>query len=43
MATTTLPPAVTSRSQVKLVFFVAFFALTLFAIYDKDARVFDPT
>ena len=42
MATATAP-AVTSRSQAKLVFFVVFFAITLFAIYDKDARVFDPT
>jgi len=43
MATASAPSAVTSRSQAKVAFFVAFFALTLFAIYDKDARVFDPT
>jgi uncharacterized membrane protein len=43
MATATAPPVVTPRSQAKVVFFVAFFALTVFAIYDKDARVFDPT
>jgi uncharacterized membrane protein len=42
MATATAP-AVTSRSQAKLVFFAGFFALTVFVIYDKDARVFDPT
>jgi uncharacterized membrane protein len=42
MATATAP-AVTLRSQAKLVFFAGFFALTVFAIYDKDARVFDPT
>jgi uncharacterized membrane protein len=42
MATATAP-AVTSRSQAKLVFFAVFFALTVFAIYDKDARVFDPS
>jgi uncharacterized membrane protein len=41
MATATAP-AVTSRSQAKLVFFVVFFALTVVAVYDKDARVFDP-
>jgi uncharacterized membrane protein len=41
MATATAPAA-TSRSQAKLVFFVVFFALTVVAVYDKDARVFDP-
>src|SRR5215467_10049067 len=43
MATATAPVAVTTRSQAKLVFFVAFFAMTTVAVYDKDARVFDPT
>jgi len=43
MATATAPVAVTTRSQAKLVFFVAFFAMTAVAVYDKDARVFDPT
>jgi uncharacterized membrane protein len=42
MATATAP-AVRPHSQAKLVFFVLFFALTLFAVYDKDARVFDPS
>jgi uncharacterized membrane protein len=42
MATATAP-AVTSRSHATLVFFVVFFALTFLAVYDKDARVFDPT
>ncbi|MGE5734305.1 MAG: hypothetical protein ACM34E_04375 [Acidobacteriota bacterium] len=41
MATATAP-AVTSRSQAKLVFFVVLFALTVVAVYDKDARAFDP-
>ena len=43
MATATAPRAVPSRSQARFVFFAVFFALTVFAIYDKDARVFDPT
>jgi uncharacterized membrane protein len=42
MATTTAPVA-TSRSSGAFFFFAAFFALTVFSIYDKDARVFDPT
>jgi uncharacterized membrane protein len=42
MATATAP-VVTSRSHATLVFFVVFFALTLLGVYDKDARVFDPT
>jgi len=42
MATATAP-VVTSRSHATLVFFVVFFALTFLAVYDKDARVFDPT
>src|SRR5262250_571246 len=42
MATATAP-VVTPRSQVKLVLFVLFFAMTAIAVYDKDARVFDPT
>src|SRR5499427_10064649 len=43
MATATAPVAVTSRSQATFLFFVVFFALTVFSIYDKDARVFDST
>lgn len=42
MATATAP-AVTSRSNAKTVFFAVFFALTAIAVYDKDARVFDPS
>src|SRR5215813_2459811 len=42
MATATAP-MVSSRSRATFVFFVVFFALTFLAIYDKDARVFDPT
>ena len=41
MATATAP-AVTSHSKAKVVFFAAFFAITIFSVYDKDARVFDP-
>lgn len=33
---------VTSRSPAKLLFFVGFFALTILATYEKNARVFDP-
>jgi len=42
MATATAP-AVTSRSNVKLLFFLLFFALTIFAAYEKNARILDPT
>lgn len=35
-------PAVPSRSPAKLLFFVDFFALTILATYEKNARVFDP-
>src|SRR5215831_5757077 len=35
-------PAVTSRSPAKLVLFVGFFALTIFATYEKNARILDP-
>ena len=31
------------RSQAKLLFFLIFFATTLFAVYEKDARILDPT
>ncbi len=34
--------AVPSRSPAKPLFFVAFFALTILAIYEKNARVLDP-
>jgi uncharacterized membrane protein len=42
MATATAA-VVTSRSRATLLFFVVFFAVTVFSIFDKDARVFDPT
>jgi uncharacterized membrane protein len=32
-----------SQSQAKLVFFVAFFAITLFVTYMKNAQIFQPT
>ena len=35
-------PAVTLRSPAKLVLFVGFFALTIFATYEKNARILDP-
>lgn len=35
-------PAVTSRSPAKVIFFAAFFALTIFATYEKNARILDP-
>jgi uncharacterized membrane protein len=35
-------PAVTSRSPTKLLFFLGFFALTILATYEKNARVLDP-
>ena len=38
----TTVPAVTSRSRVKLLFFLVFFALTIFAAYEKNARILDP-
>jgi uncharacterized membrane protein len=34
---------VTSRSQAKLLFFLVFFALTILGVYEKDARIFDPS
>ena len=40
---TTTAPAVTSRSQAKPLFFLVFFALTLFAAFEKNARILDPT
>ena len=39
---TATPSAVPSRSQAKLLFFVGFFALTILATYEKNARVLDP-
>jgi hypothetical protein len=42
MATATAP-VVTSRSNAKIAFFVVFFGLTLFVIYYKNARFFDPS
>jgi uncharacterized membrane protein len=42
MMPATTAPAVTSRSPAKLLLFVAFFALTIFATYEKNARILDP-
>jgi hypothetical protein len=42
MATAT-GPTLRQRSQAKLVFFVVFFAATVFAAYVKNARISDPT
>ena len=39
---TVIASAVNSRSQWKIVFFLAFFALTIFAAYEKNARILDP-
>jgi hypothetical protein len=38
-----ITPALTSRSQAKLVFFLTFFATTIFAAYQKNERILDPT
>ena len=38
-----ITPALTSRSHAKLVFFLTFFATTIFAAYQKNARILDPT
>jgi uncharacterized membrane protein len=38
---TTVAPAVRSRSQAKLVFFIVFGLLTMFVTYMKNARIFD--
>ena len=35
-------PAVTSRSPAKALLFAGFFALTILATYEKNARIFDP-
>lgn len=40
---TTVAPVRRTRSQKKLVFFLLFGALTVFVIYMKNARIFDPT
>ena len=39
---TATTPAVSPRSNAKIVFFAVFFALTVLLVYHKDARVFDP-
>ena len=39
----TTAPAGTSRSTAKLLLFLVFFALTIFATYEKNARILDPT
>ena len=40
--TTKATPVPTPHSQAKTLFFLVFFATTIFAAYEKDARVFDP-
>ena len=40
---TAIGPALRPRFQAKLVFFVVFFAATIFAAYEKNARILDPT
>jgi uncharacterized membrane protein len=40
---TATAPVVSSRSHAKLVFFLLFFALTIFATYKKNARILDST
>jgi uncharacterized membrane protein len=40
---TIVAPAVRTRSQKKLIFFIVFGLLTIFVTYMKNARVFDPT
>jgi len=40
---TAVAPAVRSRSQAKLVFFIVFGLLTIFVTYMKNARIFDPS
>lgn len=42
MKTATIPAA-NSHSHAKLVFFLLFFALTVFVAYEKNARILDPT
>lgn len=42
MATVTAP-AIRSRSQAKLIFFLLFFGMTIFAAYEKNARILDST
>lgn len=36
-------PAINLRSQAKTAFFLALFAATIFAAYEKNSRIFDPT
>ena len=42
MATAT-GPTLRPRSQTKLVFFAVFFTVTIFAAYEKNSRILDPT
>jgi uncharacterized membrane protein len=42
MATKAVPAPI-PRSKTKLAFFVVFFAATIFAAYEKNARILDPT
>jgi len=43
LATVTAPSPISLRSQVKAAFFLVFFAMTIFAAYEKNSRIFDPT
>jgi uncharacterized membrane protein len=36
-------PAISLRSQTKMAFFFVFFAATVFAAYEKNSRIFEPT
>jgi uncharacterized membrane protein len=40
---TATSPAVRLRSQAKAAFFLVFFAMTVFAAYEKNSRIFDAT
>jgi uncharacterized membrane protein len=40
---TATSPAVRLRSHAKTAFFIVFFAMTIFAAYEKNFRIFDPT
>jgi uncharacterized membrane protein len=40
---TTTSPAIRLRSQTRAAFFLVFFAMTAFAAYEKNSRIFDPT
>jgi uncharacterized membrane protein len=40
---TATSPAIRLRSQARAAFFLVFFAMTVFAAYEKNSRIFDPT